>query len=286
MKALFVWWFRVGLAFLVLLGCVICSEVTAEPNQPMLPQVYDKQDIIGWWMSEKLDGIRGYWDGQQLFSKNGRLLFPPAEFTATLPPFPVEGELWVGRNGFEQTASIVQREKPHAGWLTLKFGIFDLPRESGTFRQRLSKIKVWLDKHPASSAFLIDQTPVRYLQQFRDELQRIENLGGEGLIVRDPDARYESGRSMAILKVKNFQDAEAIVIAHLPGKGKHDGRLGALLVEPEEGAQFRIGTGFSDTERESPPAIGTVITYKYYGRYRSGLPKFPSFLRVRSDSNL
>jgi DNA ligase len=283
MKAFFVW-LRVGLALFVLLGGTICSEVAAEPSQLMLPHIYEEQDIIGWWMSEKLDGIRGYWDGQQLFSKTGRLLSPSSEFTATLPPFPVEGELWGGRNSFEQTASIVQREKPHAGWMTLKFGIFDLPRESGSFRQRLSKIKAWSDEHQTPSVFVIKQIPVRSLQQFRDELQRIENLGGEGLIVRDPDARYESGRSMSILKVKSFQDAEASVIAYLPGKGKHEGRLGALLVEGKDGTQFRIGTGFSDSERDNPPQVGAIITYKYYGRYQSGLPKFPSFLRVREDT--
>ena len=285
MKALRVW-FLVGMAFLIVMVSSICSDVVAESNQPMLPHIYGEQNIIGWWMSEKLDGIRGYWDGQQLFSKNGRLLSPPLEFTATLPPFPVEGELWGGRNRFEQTASIVQREKPHAGWMTLSFGIFDVPGESGTFRQRLSKIKAWLDKHQTSSAFVIEQIPVRSLQQFRDELLRIENLGGEGLIVRDPGAHYESGRSMSILKVKSFQDAEARVIAYLPGKGKHTGRLGALLVKGADGTEFRIGTGFSDREREKPPHVGALITYKYYGRYQSGLPKFPSFLRIREDSGL
>lgn len=285
MKAVFAW-LHILLSLSVVLGCLICSQAAAAPNQPMLPHIYDEQKIIGWWMSEKLDGIRGYWDGQQLFSKNGRLLFPPAEFTAVFPPFPVEGELWGGRNSFEQTASIVQREKPHAEWMRLTFGIFDLPRESGHFRQRFSKIKEWSDQHQNSTAFVIDQIPIHSLQQFRDELQRIENLGGEGLIVRDPDAHYESGRSMSILKVKSCQDAEANVIAYLPGKGKHEGRLGALLVEEKDGTQFRIGTGFSDSERENPPAIGTLITYKYYGRYQSGLPKFPSFLRVREDSDL
>lgn len=286
MKALFVRWICAGLTLFVLWSCFFSPAVIAESMQPMLPLVYDRQEIKGWWMSEKLDGIRGYWDGRQLYSKNGRLLSPPADFTAGFPPFPVEGELWAGRNSFEQAASIVRREKSHDGWMMLKFGIFDVPAESGSFRQRISKIKSWLDKIPASSAFVIEQIPVLSPEHFKDELQRIEDLGGEGLIVRDPDAEYESGRSMAILKVKSFQDAEATVIAHLPGKGKHEGRLGALLAENRDGLRFRIGTGFSDRERSNPPAIGSVITYKYFGRYQSGLPKFPAFLRVREDSAL
>jgi DNA ligase-1 len=258
----------------------------AETHSPMLPEVYDEQNVTGWWMSEKLDGIRGYWDGQQLYSKNGNPLTPPVEFTATFPPFPVEGELWGGRNSFEDTASIVQRKEAHQGWMSLRFGIFDVPEEAGNFRQRIAKITEWLEQHPSSTAFVIEQIPVSDAEHLRSELLRIEQLGGEGLIVRDPDAAYEAGRSLTILKVKNFEDAEAVVVAHLPGKGKYEGKLGALLVEQPDGTRFRIGTGFSDAERENPPAIGTLITYKYYGRYRSGLPKFPSFLRIRQDSQL
>jgi DNA ligase-1 len=80
--------------------------------------------------------------------------------------------------------------------------------------------------------------------------------------------------------------AEAVVVAHLPGKGKYEGRLGALLVEEQDGTRFRIGSGFNYAERENPPAVGTVITYKNYGRYLSGLPKFPSFLRIRKDNDM
>ena len=112
------------------------------------------------------------------------------------------------------------------------------------------------------------------------------NINPEGLIVRSPAAVYTAGRSAQILKVKNYHDAEAAVLAHLPGKGRNLGRLGALLVQQTDGTEFRIGSGFSDAERESPPAVGSLVTYKYYGNYRSGLPKFPSFLRVRADTGL
>jgi DNA ligase-1 len=119
-----------------------------------------------------------------------------------------------------------------------------------------------------------------------EELQRIEALGGEGLIVRKPDALYAAGRNPEILKVKNYQDAEATVVAHLPGKGRNKGRLGSLLVELEDGTQFRIGSGFSDAERESPPPVGAVVTFKFYGKYQSGIPKFPSYMRIRRDREL
>jgi DNA ligase-1 len=107
-------------------------------------------------------------------------------------------------------------------------------------------------------------------------------LAGEGLIVRKGDGLYSSGRSPEILKVKTFFDMEAVVVDHIAGKGRNRGRMGSLLVELPDTTRFKIGTGFSDAERDSPPPVGSSITFKYYGFYKSGVPKFPSFLRVRT----
>jgi DNA ligase-1 len=274
-----------------LIWLLVCYGVlSAAPSlaaELMLPKVYVGQvDVSGWLMSEKLDGVRGYWDGKQLLSKNGNAFSPPAEFIRDLPPFPLEGELWGGRGSFEQTVSIVKKLQSHNGWLQLKFAIFDVPKMDSGFTQRIAEADKWFTQHPSSYAFVILQAKVRDPVQLQQELQRIEELGGEGLIVRKPDAHYTAGRSAQILKVKNFQDAEARVVAHLPGKGRNKGRLGSLLVELDDGRQFKIGGGFSDAERISPPPIGTVITFKFYGSYQSGIPKFPSFLRIRQDQGL
>ncbi len=276
-----------GKIIFLLLCCGLLSLGQVWAVEPMLPKVYSEQvDIRGWLVSEKLDGVRGYWDGQQLFSKTGHLFSPPAEFVRGLPKFPLEGELWGGRGTFEQTVSIVKRTQPHDGWLSLKFAIFDVPAAPGGFIQRIKLAQDWLDAHPSAYAFVIPQHPVADKDQLQRELQRIERLGGEGLIVRNPDAVYAAGRSMDILKVKSYQDAEATVIAHIPGKGKNTGRLGSLLVKLNDGTQFRIGSGFSEEERRHPPSIGEVITFKFYGKYPSGIPKFPSFLRIRADQKL
>lgn len=274
-------------AMLLCLSFLLFLVNPASALEPLLPQTYTPQaQVDGWWMSEKLDGIRGYWDGEQLWSRNGVLLTPPAEFTAGLPSFSLEGELWGGRGSFEQTASVVLRRQPHDGWLKLRFAIFDVPAAGGSFRQRIKQAGNWFDQHPTAYAFVIEQVAVENRAHLQQELSRIEALGGEGLIVRDPAAPYQAGRSPHILKVKQTYDAEATVIAHLPGQGRNSERLGALLVTNADGVEFRIGSGFSDTERNNPPAIGTVITYRYYGHYPSGIPKFPSYLRVRADLKL
>jgi DNA ligase-1 len=253
----------------------------------MLPGVYaEGRDISGWLISEKLDGVRGYWDGEQLWSKNGKLFHPPEAFVRDLPDFALEGELWGGRGTFEKTVSIVLKKEVHDGWLQLRFAIFDVPEAGGGVTGRLQKARQWFAAHPSPYAFVIGQRPVRNAKQLRQELQRVEKLGGEGLIIRNPDALYTAGRSREILKVKNFQDAEAVVVAQLPGRGKNLGRLGALLVELPDGTRFKIGTGFSDEERKNPPPVGEVITFKYLGYYPSGIPRFPSFLRIRRDKEL
>ncbi len=271
---------------LLLFCCLLLTEQSGATG-PMLPRVYREQaDISGWLMSEKLDGVRGYWDGKRLLSKNGKILFPPPEFTAQLPEFALEGELWGGRGTFEQTASIVTRLQPHDGWLQLKFAIFDVPHTSGSFVTRIAKASTWFTSHPSDYAFVISQIAVQDQTELQLELKRIETLDGEGLIVRNPEALYRAGRSSEVLKVKNYQDDEATVVAHLTGKGRNAERLGALLVRLDDGTQFKIGSGFSDIERENPPEIGALISFKFYGNYQSGIPKFPSFIRIRQDKGL
>jgi len=108
--------------------------------------------------------------------------------------------------------------------------------------------------------------------------------GGEGLMLRQPGSLYVAGRSATLLKVKNFQDAEARVLGHEPGAGRHKGRLGALLVELPNGKRFSVGTGFSDAERENPPPIGSVINFRYQELSEGGVPRFPSYVGVRGEA--
>ncbi len=271
----------------LLLTCWQLPLADAAPSELMLPEVYTEQaDINGWLMSEKLDGVRGYWDGRQLWSKSGRIFTPPEEFVRGLPPFPLEGELWGGRGSFERTLSTVLKQTPHKGWLNLQFAIFDVPDADGGFIPRIAKAMEWFAAHPSDYAFVIPQRPVRDREELQHELERVEKLGGEGLIVRRPDAPYVGGRTSDILKFKSWQDAEAVVLEQLSGLGRNHGRMGSLLVELPDGTQFKIGTGFSDEERRDPPPLGAVITFKYHGTYVSGIPRFPSFLRIRPVPDL
>jgi len=240
-----------------------------------------KVDVKGWWMSEKLDGVRGYWTGKEMISRSGNPFRVPKWFTRNFPSTPLDGELWIGRRQFSVLVGIIRRKIPAAEWEKVRYLIFDAPQAEGGFEKRLDFARRWFRQHPNPYTEVLKQQICENEMHLRRKLAEIESLGGEGLMLRKPNSPYIVGRSYDLLKVKTLKDAEATVIKHLPGSGKHAGRLGALQVELPSGIQFAIGTGFTDQERENPPSVGSIITFKYYGFHESGIPRFASFLRVR-----
>jgi DNA ligase 1 len=242
-----------------------------------------EHDPTGWWLSEKLDGVRAYWDGTQFVSRLGNPFLAPAWFTEGLPDFPLDGELFGGRGRFQQTVSIARRMDRGDGWRALDYLIFDAPALTHGFEGRLAA----LERHFASAA--VDRARVLAHrvcagpEDLAAELARIEALGGEGLMLRRPGSAYVAGRSDTLLKVKSFRDDEARVVGHQAGTGRHQGRLGALLVQLANGTRFKVGTGLSDAQRDDPPELGAIVTVRYQELTDAGVPRFPSFVGVRAD---
>jgi DNA ligase-1 len=241
-------------------------------------------ELAGWWMSEKLDGVRAFWDGTQFISRLGNMFHAPDWFIADLPKSPLDGELWGGRKMFQRTVGIVKRQDKPPEWKTLRYLVFDAPKHGGTFEERLAHMREVVGQDKLQYASAHPHEVCRDVAHLRTELARVEALGGEGLMLRKPGSKYEAGRSHTLLKVKTFHDAEARVVEHVGGLGKHKGRLGALLVELEDGTLFNVGTGFTDKEREHPPAVGTVITFRYQELSDGGVPRFPSYVGERIDA--
>jgi DNA ligase 1 len=244
------------------------------------------QDLAGWWLSEKLDGVRAYWDGTSLISRLGNRFHAPDWFLAGLPANPLDGELWIGRKAFQRTVGVVRRQDKNDLWQQVRYVAFDAPHVDAAFEDRLAAIRSHIERANPPYLTALEHTICTDLDHLRAELARIEALGGEGLMLRQPESRYEVGRSVTLLKVKSFHDAEARVLEHLKGAGRHKGRLGALLVELADGTQFSVGTGFSDAERGAPPPVGSVITFRYQELSDGGVPRFPSYVGVRGDSAL
>lgn len=240
-------------------------------------------DVTDWWVSEKLDGVRAYWDGQQFLSRLGNVFAAPQWFTAGLPNKPLDGELWLDRKQFQRTVSIVRRKDQSDHWRQIRFLVFDAPALSEPFEERMRYLQDLLQQSSPEFAMAHAHARCQGIAHLKEQLGRIESLGGEGLMLRQPGSLYVAGRSSTLLKVKTFHDAEATVIGHQPGAGRHKGRLGALLVVLPDGTEFSVGTGLSDAERNAPPAIGSTITFRYQELSDAGVPRFPSYVCARRD---
>jgi DNA ligase-1 len=261
------------------------SDSTSQAPPLLLAESWDcLADPTGWWLSEKLDGVRAYWDGKQFLSRLGNLFLAPNWFVDGLPDVPLDGELWIDRKKFQRTVSIVRRQDQSDLWKEVTYVVFDAPSLEKAFEKRLEFVQECLGERKPKHARSHQHALCNGIEHLRQELSRLEQLGAEGLMMRRPGSKYESGRSSTLLKVKSFHDAEARVLKHLEGAGRHKGRLGALFVELPDGTTFSVGTGFSDKERETPPTVGSTITFRYQELSEAGVPRFPSFVGVRDEA--
>ena len=263
------------------------SPLSRAPPVLLAQSWTDDDDIAGWWMSEKLDGVRAWWDGSSFWSRLGNRYHAPPWFEEGLPNEPLDGELWIGRKLFQRTVSTVRRQDQGETWRDVRYVVFDAPGgptgagQAAAFEQRVERIPGLVASAPFAEAHPHERcTDLRHLIR---ELDRVCALGGEGLMLRQPGSAYEAGRSATLLKVKRFLDGEARVVGHLPGAGKHKGRLGALAVTLDDGTRFSVGTGLSDRERDDPPPIGAIVSFRYQELSDGGVPRFPAYIGVRDD---
>ena len=278
-------WLALGLAAMA--GLRPSLAAAGNPPALMLANVYKPGVVLAdYWVSEKMDGTRGYWDGRRLWTRGGEEVFPPAWFTAGWPAVPMDGELWAGRGRFQKSVSIVRQQKADdTACRSLRFMVFDLPAQAGSFTERFTLLNGLLAQPDSTWARPVVQSRVENHGQLMAMMRTVVHDGGEGLVLHRGDSRYQAGRSDDLLKVKPFEDADARVVGHAPGHGKYAGLTGALEVESPEGLRFRIGSGLTDPQRRNPPAIGQWVNYRFRGKTDSGLPRFATFLRERPDLN-
>jgi DNA ligase 1 len=244
-------------------------------------------DVTAYLVSEKLDGVRASWDGSKLYFRSGAMIQAPASFLASFPKDqPMDGELWLGRKQFEALSGIVRTLTPdEKAWAQVQYWVFELPDAPGSFSERSEQIEriaqAAQERDPQTPLRAVAQKTLPHQDALAVELQRVLDLGGEGLMLHLASARYRTGRSDVLLKLKPWLDGEATVVAHVPGKGKYLGKLGALRVVNDSGKRFSIGTGFSDAERAEPPPLGARVSFRYRELTVHQIPRFPVFLRVR-----
>ena len=269
---------RIAFKIIFRLVLLCCSAVVWAEDRPdfSLANTYRADDktisLADYWMSEKYDGARALWDGTQLLSRGGKAYAAPAWFIAGLPTVHLDGELWLTRGEFEKTMSAIRRKTPHDGWRDIRYLVFDLPAHEGTFRRRYAAMLSLRAANDNAYWQVVEQLPIKSARALEKKYAEVLAVGGEGIM-----------RSDDLLKYKPFDDAEAIVIGHHPGKGKYAGMVGSLRVRTATGVEFNVGSGLTDAMRKNPPPLGVMITYQYQGLTKKGKPRFPVFLRVRND---
>lgn len=270
---------------MVWLCCLMCfMPMTwgATPKLMLANSYHEGINVTDYWVSEKLDGVRAYWNGTQLISRQGNVFAAPDWFTADFPKIPLDGELWMGRGTFETLSGAVRKTTPvDSEWRAIRLMVFDMPEQAGDFNQRLETLRRMFAQKHSPYITLVAQEKLPSQKALMARLDEVVNAGGEGLMLHLGSAPYRGVRSDDLLKLKRFEDAEATVLAHIAGTGKYQGAMGALLVQNSAGVQFKIGTGFSDAQRKNPPPIGSQITYRYRSITNKGVPRFASFMRVR-----
>ncbi len=256
------------------------------PKLMLANRYHDAIDIQQYWISEKLDGVRAYWDGEQLHSRQGYPIRAPLWFTQPLPKTALDGELWSGRGEFAATSATIRRYQPiDQEWQAIQYRVFDLPSSPLPFKQRMHELQQLTQQINVHHLAPLSYRQLSTHEELHSLLLQQVDLGAEGLMLNRSSALYQGTRTDDLLKLKIHQDDEAVVLQHLPGKGKYQGMLGAIIVQLASGRQFKIGTGFTDQQRLNPPSLGSVINFKYYGLSKSGTPRFASFIRDYAESD-
>lgn len=324
-----------------------------------------KHAIGGWFMSEKLDGMRCFWDGgisrgipkaaipwantakdhryvveqvaTGLWSRYGNVIHGPSWFLDRLPKgVLLDGELWAGRGRRQFLMSTVKQLEPDSRWEEVRYMPFNLvpPKRvfmSGTinivnFKKDFGRSMEWaMARLPddvkgsiryESAYYVLQRLGIPFVEQRQlpfqtvaadeivdNELRRITEAGGEGLILISPDCYWQPWRSHDTLKVKKYDDDEGIVVGYFAGHGKLLGMMGSMILE-YNGSRFEL-SGFTDAERRvgSPEAEewckanpgaefpawasvsmfprGTSVTFTYRGLTDDGIPNEASYLRKR-----
>jgi DNA polymerase/3'-5' exonuclease PolX len=278
---------------------------------------------IGWYVSEKYDGIRAIWDGEKFISRGQKVFtYVPQYFIDLMPPgIALDGEMWISRNNFKEVSRIstlkigrsrTQKEIDKI-WRgtnennSVKYMVYDLPNSSEPFESRMKYLKQVVDDRTLVWNHILenlDDCPIKFTKQTKIEsmaqlvstYKELTSKGAEGVMLRAPNSPYETKRSKYLLKYKIKEDAEAIVRGYTMGTGKYKGLLGSLdceliLDQKPCGVMFNIGTGFTDKDRTEYNnsksslyiPIGSIVSFSYMELSEDSVPRHPVYRGIRDD---
>jgi len=261
--------------------------------------VIDKAQII---VEPKLDGVRCIAivnDGTvNMMARSGKSIVNVVDTIgkelSKLGNGVYDGEIM--SSGFQSLMTQIHRKKsPDIS--DVRLALFDfmplndwLNEQPGPiYAERRQMLQERFDQERGSKFSWVDLVPWRLINP--DEIREAHTMyvdqGFEGTMIKDPDATYKRGRGRAVLKLKDFLDADCEVIGIEEGTGRHAGRLGALIVD-YNGVRVNVGSGFSDAERDlifkDPVAyISRLAEVQFQEETDDGSLRFPVFISFRGD---
>jgi len=277
---------------------------------------------IGWYVSEKFDGIRAIWDGEKFISRGQKVFtYVPDYFVKLMPPgIALDGEIWMARNMFKEVSrlstlkigSSKTKKEIDEIWRgtnnsnSVKYMVYDLPDNNQPFEIRMKYLKqivkdrsqVWFDDENLLNSPIIFtiQTKINSMEQLVNTYKQLTSEGAEGVMLRAPNSPYETKRSKYLLKYKIKDDAEALVTGYTMGTGKYKGLLGSLdcqliIDDVPSKITFNIGTGFTDKDRieynnpnsSSYIPIGSIVSFSYMELSEDSVPRHPVYRGIRDD---
>jgi ATP-dependent DNA ligase len=102
-----------------------------------------KEDVTGWLISEKFDGYRACYDHDKkhFFSRQNKPFNAPEWFIQAMPPRLIDGELWIGRDMFQEMGTVRKKIPVDEEWFNITFQVYDMPDHPGPFVERLKELK-------------------------------------------------------------------------------------------------------------------------------------------------
>lgn len=234
------------------------------------PTVSDDYDIKDYYVSEKLDGLRGYWDGKNLYSKNKNLYTPPKDFIKDFPPFVIDGELYCGKE-FEKTLSDVKSSKFNCA----KLYVFEVPFQKGDLKERLKVLKDYLKTHPNDNIKIIEQLEFNDEKSFQEYFDELKKQGAEGVVLHKKYEDYHTKKGKSLIKIKHYQTSQCEII-----KLNYTRNLLKNYECKWNDKIIKIGSGFSNDHRKNPLNVGKTISFKYYRLSKNKIPIHTVFISV------
>jgi len=285
------------------------EEVIATRHKYFSPMLAEKAIDAKWEMKDgvevildpKLDGMRMVSQPIIIHSRKGKSITASVEIKNNLteffkqyPTVTLDGELYNHEYhaDFQTLMKLFRKEKPNSEELeemlkVAEYHVYDMHDSSNPDMTALER-KQWLDNNLKSAnipkVYVVEWILVSSIAEYNRILDKNLEDGYEGSIARIPDSKYVNKRSVCLIKIKLFDDAEYIIKAILPGKGNRGNMAGAIDVDVN-GAMVGCGirgnrSYFKHLLDRAEDYVGLKATVRYFGFTDEGKLRFPVVIDI------